>query len=62
MISLFRASLEAVGRPPETLYKRTEGHGFYDQANRLELQQTLLAFLDRHIGDGRKKAAQRSGE
>ena len=50
-------ALKAVGRPPQTLYKRTEGHGFYDEANRLELQQTVLAFLDRHIGSGWKATA-----
>jgi dipeptidyl aminopeptidase/acylaminoacyl peptidase len=46
-------ALKAVGRPPQTLYKRTEGHGFYEDGNRLELQQTLLAFLERHIGSGK---------
>jgi dipeptidyl aminopeptidase/acylaminoacyl peptidase len=55
-------ALKAAGRPPQTLYKRTEGHGFYEDANRLEFQQTLLTFLDRHIGSGSKAAAPAAGE
>jgi dipeptidyl aminopeptidase/acylaminoacyl peptidase len=34
----------------EWMYERTEGHGFYDEANRTELLQRVLAFLDAQIG------------
>ena len=36
------------------LYQRTEGHGFYDPANRLDLFEKLTAFLDRNIGASAK--------
>jgi dipeptidyl aminopeptidase/acylaminoacyl peptidase len=38
----------------EWLYQRTEGHGFYDPANRLDLFEKLTAFLDRNIGASAK--------
>ncbi len=34
----------------ETLYKKEEGHGFFDPKNREELYTRALAFLDKHIG------------
>lgn len=34
----------------EWLYRRTEGHGFYDEANRTDLLQRVVAFLDAQIG------------
>ena len=34
----------------EWLYQRTEGHGFYDEANREQLLQRLVSFLDAQIG------------
>ena len=35
----------------EWLYKRTEGHGFYDEENRSELLTKVAAFLDANIGE-----------
>lgn len=52
-----RAALRAAGNDPEWLVERREGHGFYTQENRLKLYTRLLAFLDRHIGEGRAAAA-----
>jgi dienelactone hydrolase len=50
-------ALEAAGRPPEvTIVKPNEGHGFSDPANQREFYEALLAFLDRHIGEGRAVA------
>ncbi len=34
----------------ETLFKKKEGHGFFDPNNRLELYTRVLAFIDKHIG------------
>ncbi|HEY0231118.1 MAG TPA: S9 family peptidase [Dokdonella sp.] len=34
----------------EWLYRRTEGHGFYEEANRTDLLERVVAFLDRNIG------------
>ena len=45
-------ALRAAGVPVETLYIRTEGHGFYEQAHQQEFYTKLLAFLDRNIGTG----------
>ena len=36
--------------PVETLYVRTEGHGFFVQQHEVEFYTRLLAFLDRNIG------------
>lgn len=46
-------ALKAAGVPVETLYYRTEGHGFYVDAHRKAFYERLLAFLDRHIGERR---------
>jgi dipeptidyl aminopeptidase/acylaminoacyl peptidase len=43
-------ALHAAGVPVETLYYRTEGHGFYVEAHRKEYYEKLLGFLDRNIG------------
>lgn len=45
-----QAALERAGTPVETLYFRTEGHGFYTQAHRSEYYGRLLAFLSRSLG------------
>lgn len=47
---LMERRLRAAGVPVESLYFRTEGHGFYNEANRREYYTKLLAFLSRHIG------------
>ncbi len=41
-----RAELQKRKVEPEWLYKRSEGHGFYDEANRAEMLEKLIAFLD----------------
>jgi dipeptidyl aminopeptidase/acylaminoacyl peptidase len=45
-----RAALSKRHVPVDWLYERTEGHGFYDEANRTELLQRAIAFLDAWIG------------
>lgn len=47
---LMERRLRAAGVPVETVYFRTEGHGFYNDANRREYYTKLLAFLSRHLG------------
>ena len=32
--------------------KPGEGHGFYDEKNRVDFYNTLQAFLEKHIGKG----------
>ena len=43
-------ALRAAGVPVETLYYRTEGHGFFVTDHRREYFRKLLAFLDGHLG------------
>lgn len=45
-------ALRAAGVPVETLYIRTEGHGFYVDEHRKQFYNQLLGFLDRNIGAG----------
>ncbi|HSV12865.1 MAG TPA: S9 family peptidase [Tepidisphaeraceae bacterium] len=45
-------ALRAAGVPVETLYFRTEGHGFYTDEHRIAFYTQLLAFLHRNIGGG----------
>jgi dipeptidyl aminopeptidase/acylaminoacyl peptidase len=47
-----RAALDAAHKPYEWLAKPGEGHGFYDEKNRVEFYNTLQAFLEKHIGKG----------
>jgi dipeptidyl aminopeptidase/acylaminoacyl peptidase len=47
-----RAALIAAGRPPEWFLAPTEGHGFYDTANRTAFYEKLEAFLEKNIGKG----------
>ena len=49
------AALRKVGVPVETLYYRTEGHGFYDVEHREEYYRRLLAFLSRSLGGSTAK-------
>jgi dipeptidyl aminopeptidase/acylaminoacyl peptidase len=53
---LMERALKQAGVPVETLYYKSEGHGFYVPAHRKEFYERLLAFLGRHIGDGRNVA------
>ena len=39
----------------ETLYVRTEGHGFYTEANQRTYYTQLLDFLSRHLGGAKAK-------
>lgn len=48
------AALRKANVPVETLYYKTEGHGFYQPEHQVEYYQKLLAFLDRNIGSGAK--------
>jgi dipeptidyl aminopeptidase/acylaminoacyl peptidase len=45
-----RDAVDARKHPYEWLSKRGEGRGFYNEANRIELYEKMLAFLDKHIG------------
>ena len=49
-----RLALEKAGNPPEWIYERTEGHGFYDEKHVADLYEKMLAFLDKNIGSGNK--------
>lgn len=51
------AALRRADVPVETLYYRTEGHGFYDEQRRIEYYTRLLDFFARHLGGARAKAA-----
>ncbi|MEO8010418.1 MAG: S9 family peptidase, partial [Dokdonella sp.] len=48
-------ALISKGKPPEWIYQRTEGHGFYDEANVEDMYTRLIAFLDSNIGAGAKR-------
>lgn len=45
-----RDALTKARRPPEWMYVKDEGHGFYTEKNRLAFYEKLEAFLARHIG------------
>ena len=49
-----RAALSKRHVRAEWLYERAEGHGFYDESNRAELLQRVVAFLDAQIGHSPK--------
>jgi dipeptidyl aminopeptidase/acylaminoacyl peptidase len=42
--------LEDADTPVTSVVKDAEGHGFYKEANRIEVYEKMEAFLDRHIG------------
>ena len=46
-------ALRQAGVPVETLYYDTEGHGFFQDAHRLEFNRRLLEFLGRHLSPRR---------
>lgn len=52
---LMERRLKSAGVPVETLYKRTEGHGFYKPENQKEYYTRLLAFFNRHLGGATAK-------
>ncbi|MET0581550.1 MAG: prolyl oligopeptidase family serine peptidase [Pseudoxanthomonas sp.] len=45
-----KKAFEGTGSPVQTLVVQGEGHGFYKPANRVQLYQTMEAFLDQNIG------------
>ena len=53
---MMERALVAAGVPVETAWFPTEGHGYYEDANRREYYTRLLAFLGRHLG-GKTAAA-----
>ena len=52
---LMERRLKAAGVPVETLYYRTEGHGFYKEEHEREYYTRLLAFFHRHLGGATAK-------
>ncbi|MEL1263719.1 S9 family peptidase [Pseudoxanthomonas putridarboris] len=52
---LMERRLKAAGVPVETLYYKTEGHGFYKEEHEREYYTRLLAFLNRHLGGATAK-------
>jgi len=52
-----RAALIKNKNEPEWVYERVEGHGFYEEEHVTKLYQTLLAFLDKHIGATQAQAS-----
>ncbi len=53
---LMVSALKKAGKAPEILMiKSDEGHGFGVLDNRIELAETMLKFLDKHIGRGPSK-------
>ncbi|TQM05694.1 dipeptidyl aminopeptidase/acylaminoacyl peptidase [Pseudoxanthomonas sp. 3HH-4] len=48
-------ALKLAGVPVEALYVRTEGHGFYAEANQRTYYTRLLDFLSRHLGGAKAK-------
>lgn len=51
---VMEAALRKAKVPVETLYYKTEGHGFYQPEHQQAYYTKLLAFLDRYIGSGAK--------
>lgn len=52
---LMERRLKAAGVPVETLYYKTEGHGFYTEEHQREYHRKLLDFFARHIGGAKAK-------
>jgi dipeptidyl aminopeptidase/acylaminoacyl peptidase len=53
-------ALRNAGVPVETLFVRTEGHGFYTTEHQVQYYTKLLDFLGRNIGAGGAVDAQAS--
>ncbi|QDH69398.1 alpha/beta hydrolase family protein [Marilutibacter alkalisoli] len=47
---MMERALKKEGVPVETLYYKTEGHGFYKEEHQREFYTQLLAFLSRNLG------------
>ncbi|WP_454831908.1 alpha/beta hydrolase family protein [Pseudoxanthomonas wuyuanensis] len=52
---LMERRLKAAGIPVETLYYKTEGHGFYTEEHQREYYRKLLDFFSQHIGGAKAK-------
>jgi dipeptidyl aminopeptidase/acylaminoacyl peptidase len=52
---LMERRLKAAGVPVETLYYKTEGHGFYTEEHKREYYTKLLGFFSRHLGGAKAK-------
>jgi dipeptidyl aminopeptidase/acylaminoacyl peptidase len=52
---LMERRLKAAGTSVETLYYKTEGHGFYTEEHQREYYTKLLDFFSRHIGGAKAK-------
>jgi dipeptidyl aminopeptidase/acylaminoacyl peptidase len=50
-------ALRSAGKPVETLYFSSEGHGFYTDEHKREYYTRLLDFLARHLGGARGASA-----
>lgn len=48
-------ALKEAGVPVETLYFKSEGHGFFTEPHRREYYTNLLAFLSTHLGGAKAK-------
>ena len=48
-------ALQAAGVPVESLYFKSEGHGFFTEPHRREYYTRLLAFLSAHLGGAKAK-------
>jgi len=45
-----RTALEKAGNPPEWFTEWGEGHGFFDESNRVAAYERILAFFAKHLG------------
>ncbi len=52
--TLLTKALDRAHKPYETLVKKEEGHGFYSEANNVELYERMLGFFEKNIGAGVK--------
>jgi dipeptidyl aminopeptidase/acylaminoacyl peptidase len=56
-----RDALVKQGRPPVWITEWGEGHGFFDEGNRLSAYQQILTFFAKHLGTDAPAAAATSG-
>ena len=47
-----REALDKIGKDYQWMLKPEEGHGFFDVDNRVEMYDAMLAFFEKHIGNG----------
>jgi dipeptidyl aminopeptidase/acylaminoacyl peptidase len=45
-----RKEFESIGKDIKWMWKQTEGHGFQDKENKLDLFEAMIEFLDENIG------------